>query len=211
MTSTASSPVRPAAARSTWSIDQMHSTVEFAVKHMMVSTVKGRFREFRGTLDIDEQSPERSKVEADIDVASIDTGVEMRDNDLRSDNFFSAQLFPKIVYRSRDIELVDGGHWKLQGDLTIRDITRPVSLDVEFEGRGPDGMGGERAGFTATTKVSRKEFGIAYNPMIEAGGVVVGDTVKITLNVEAIRQGQARSFVAALQRDCVAAPGRAAR
>jgi polyisoprenoid-binding protein YceI len=173
---------------STWAIDPAHSTVEFAVKHLMVSTVKGRFRDFSGTLQIDEAAPERSVVEAEIDVASVDTGVEMRDNDLRSENFFAADRYPKMHFRSRSIELVTGGRWKMEGDLTIRDTTRPVSLEVEFEGRGADPWGGERAGFSASSSISRKDFGVNWNALIETGGVAVGDTVRINLNIEVVRQ-----------------------
>ena len=189
MTTPTTAPAKAQEAVTTWTIDPVHSTVEFAVKHLMISTVKGRFREFAGTLRIDERTPEHSSVEATIDVASIDTGVEMRDNDLRSDNFFSADRFPTIRFRSTAVELVDGGRWKVDGELTIRAVTRPVALDVEFEGRGPDGFGGERAGFSAVAKIQRKDFGMTYNQLIETGGVAVGDAVKISLNIEAIRQG----------------------
>jgi len=173
---------------STWTIDPVHSTVEFAVKHMMVSTVKGRFRTFVGKLSIDEVDPSRSIIEAAIDVASVDTGVEDRDNHLRSDDFFNAERFPRMTFRSTKIER-DGADdaWKMTGDLTIRDVTRPVTLDVEFVGRGPDAWGKERAGFSAETKISRKDFGVNWNGLIETGGVVVSDSVRILLEIEAVR------------------------
>jgi polyisoprenoid-binding protein YceI len=174
-------------ATSTWAIDPAHSSVEFAVKHMMVSTVRGRFRAFEGQIQADEANPAASTVTAAIDVASIDTGVEQRDDHLRSDDFFNAAQYPRILFRSTAVEQ-RGDEWKMAGELTIRDVTRPVSLDVEFEGRGPDPYGGERAGFTATTKINRKDFGVNWNGVIEAGGVVVSDQVKITLNIEAVRQ-----------------------
>jgi polyisoprenoid-binding protein YceI len=154
---------------------------------MMVSTVKGRFKNLSGTLDIDEVNPARSKIVASIDVASVDTGAEQRDEHLRSDDFFNAAQYPAITFRSSSIT-GNGDDWKLNGDLTIRDVTRPVVLDVEFEGRAPDAYGGERAGFTATTKINRKDFGVNWNGVIEAGGVVVSDTVKITLNIQAVKQ-----------------------
>ena len=180
---------KTAPADSTWAIDPVHTSVEFAVKHMMVSTVKGRFRGVEGTLRIDEAKPEASEVSVTIDVASVDTGVEMRDADLRSDNFFSADRFPTITFRSTRIERAENAPtWRVTGDLTIRDVTRPVTLEVEFDGRGVDAYGKDRAGFTAETKISRKEFGVKWNQVIEAGGVAVGDTVKITLNVAAVRQ-----------------------
>ncbi len=178
-----------AAGTATWSIDPAHSAAEFAVKHMMVSTVKGRFHGVEGTLRIDEANPEASTIEAAIDVASIDTGVEQRDAHLRSDDFFNAEKFPKITFRSTKIERAgNAAKWKMTGDLTIRDVTRSVVLDVEEDGRGLDAYGKSRAGFTADTKISRKDFGVNWNGLIETGGVVVGDAVRITLNVAAVRQ-----------------------
>ena len=181
-----------ALATSTWDIDPAHSSVEFSVKHMMVSTVKGRFRNVDGTLRIDEADPTRSSVEATVDVASIDTGVAQRDDHLRSDDFFNAARYPKISFRGTGIEK-RGEDWKLTGDLTIREVSRPVVLDVEFDGRGVDAFGKDRAGFTAETKINRKDFGVNWNGLIEAGGVVVGDTVKIALNIAAVRQEEAQA------------------
>jgi polyisoprenoid-binding protein YceI len=173
---------------STWTIDPTHSTVEFSVKHMMISTVKGRFRDFEGTARIDDDDPSASSVSASVDVSSIDTGQEQRDAHLRSDDFFNADLFPKLTFVSTGIERVDDDSWKLAGALTMRDATRPVVFDVEFEGRGNDPWGKERAGFLATTKINRGDYGINFNGLMEAGGVVVGDSVKITLNLELIRE-----------------------
>ena len=187
MTTTVQAPERTAAGTSTWNIDPTHSTAEFAVKHMMVSTVKGRFKSLSGGIIVNEVDPTRSVVEAAIDVASVDTGAEQRDEHLRSDDFFNAARYPQITFRSTRIS-GSGEAWKLEGDLTIRDVTRPVVLDVEFEGRAPDAYGGERAGFIATTKIRRSEFGVNWNSLIEAGGVAVSDTVKITLNIEVVRQ-----------------------
>lgn len=184
---TATQTERKATGAGTWTIDGTHSAAEFAVKHMMVSTVKGRFKNLTGTLHIDGANPAASRIEAAIDVASVDTGAEQRDEHLRSDDFFNAAQYPEIKFRSTGIS-GKGDDWKMEGELTIRDVTRPVALDVEFEGRGPDAYGGERAGFTATTKINRKDFGVNWNGLIEAGGVVVSDTVKITLNIEAVRQ-----------------------
>ena len=175
-------------ALSTWTIDQAHSTVEFSVKHMMISTVKGRFRNFEGTARIDEVDPSASSVTASVDVGSVDTGVEQRDAHLRSDDFFNAESFPKLTFVSSAVEQVDDENWKLAGDLTMRDVTRPVVFDVEVEGRGNDPYGKERAGFIATTKVHRGDYGINFNGLMDAGGVVVGDSVKVTLNLELVRQ-----------------------
>jgi polyisoprenoid-binding protein YceI len=173
---------------STWNIDPVHSAAEFAVKHMMVTTVKGRMNIAQGTLRIDEGEPARSQIEATIDAASVNTGVETRDAHLRSDDFFSAERFPTLSFRGTKVERIENENWRMTGDLTVRDVTRSVVLDVEFEGRGIDAYGNDRAGFTATTKISRKDFGINWNAVIEAGGVAVGDTVKIELRIAAVRQ-----------------------
>lgn len=172
---------------STWTVDTTHSIVEFAVKHMMLTTVKGRFRDFSATLQIDEARPENSSVSATIDVASIDTNVADRDAHLRSDDFLNAEKFPHITFRSTRVERVEGDRWRVAGDLTIRDVTRPVTLDVEFEGRITDPWGNDRAAFSAETSISRKEFNVRWNQALETGGVVVGDNVKISLHIEAVR------------------------
>lgn len=173
---------------STWNIDKTHSIVEFAVKHLVVTTVKGHFREFEGSALIDEANPENSSVTASIDVASIDTNVADRDAHLRSDDFFNAEQYPKITFRSTRVELVSGERAKVHGELTIRDVTRPVVLDTEYEGQVDDPWGNRRAAFTATAQISRKEFGVKWNQLVETGGAVVSDNIKITLHVEAIRQ-----------------------
>ena len=174
-------------ATGTWTIDPAHSIAEFAVKHMVVTTVKGRFRELEGTLQIDEARPENSSVSASVDVASIDTSVADRDAHLRSDDFFNAEKYPKITFRSTRVERVDDTHFKVVGGLTIRDVIREVVLDGEYEGQIDDPWGNRRAGFTATTQISRKEFGVRWNQFIESGGAVVSDSVKITLHIEVIR------------------------
>jgi polyisoprenoid-binding protein YceI len=173
---------------STWTVDPVHSLVEFAVKHLVITTVKGRFHDFEATLQVDESHPENSSVSASVDVASIDTDNPDRDADLRSDNFFGAEKYPKTTFRSTSLERIDDTHYRVHGDLTIRDVTKPVVLDMEFEGEVKDPWGGRRAGFTATTQISRRGFGMRWNELIETGGAVVGDNVKITLNIEAVRQ-----------------------
>jgi polyisoprenoid-binding protein YceI len=175
-------------AAGTWEIDGGHSVAEFSVKHMMVSTVKGRFHTIRGDLQIDEATPSSSRVEAEIETASVDTGQEQRDAHLRSDDFFGSERFPLITFRSTSVERVDDDAWKVYGDLTIRDVTRPVVLETEFEGQIRDAFGKQRAAFTATTAINRKDFGLNWNGVIEAGGVVVQDKVKITLHIAALRQ-----------------------
>jgi len=172
----------------TWTIDKTHSIVEFAVKHLVVTTVKGQFREFAGSIHIDEANPENSSVTASIDVASIDTNVPDRDAHLRSDDFFNAEQFPKITFKSTRVERVSGERAKVHGDLTIRDVTKPVVLETDYDGQVDDPWGNRRAAFTATTQISRKEFNVRWNQVIETGGAVVGDNIKITLHLEAIRQ-----------------------
>jgi len=175
-------------ALSTWTIDPVHSIAEFAVKHMMVSTVKGRFRSMEGTIHIDEANPTASWVTASIDVASIDTAEPKRDTHLRSDDFFNAERFPKMIFRSTRVQQVDDTHWNVIGDLTIRDVTKEVVLDTEYEGQIKDAYGKQRAAFSAETTLNRREFGLNWNGVIEAGGVVVGDRVRVMLNIAAVRE-----------------------
>jgi len=172
----------------TWTVDPAHSIAEFSVKHLIVTTVKGRFREVEATLHIDEDSFENSSVTASIDVASIDTNLTDRDAHLRSDDFFNAEQYPKITFQSTRVEKVKGEKYLVHGDLTIRDMTKPVVLEAEFEGQVDDPWGNRRAAFTATTQISRKEFSVRWNQALETGGAVVSDNVKITLHVEAIEQ-----------------------
>jgi polyisoprenoid-binding protein YceI len=171
----------------TWNIDTSHSIAEFAVKHMMISSVKGRFGSLAGVITGDEANPLASSVTASIDVASIDTKDDQRDAHLKSDDFFNAEKFPKITFVSKRVERVDAENYRVIGDLTIRDVTKEVVLDTEFEGQVVDPWGNQRAGFSATTQISRADFGVNFNGLLETGGVIVGDQVKITLNIEAVR------------------------
>jgi polyisoprenoid-binding protein YceI len=173
---------------STWTLDPTHSIAEFSVKHLVVTTVKGRFRDVEATLYIDEENIANSSVTASIDVASVDTNQPDRDAHLRSDDFFNAEEYPKITFRSTRVEKTKDDNYLVHGDLTIRDVTRPVALDAEFEGEIVDPWGNRRAAFTATTQISRKEFNVRWNQALETGGAVVSDNVKITLHLEAIEQ-----------------------
>ena len=175
-------------ALSTWIVDKAHSNIDFQVKHMMISTVRGHFRDFEATINIDEDNPENSSVAASVDVASIDTNAEDRDAHLRSDDFFNAAAFPTISFVSRGFERIDDAKFRLTGDLTIRDVTRQVTLDGEFEGRVQDPWGQDRAAFSARTEISRKDFNVRWNQLLETGGAVVSDWVRINLYVEAVRQ-----------------------
>ncbi len=171
----------------TWNIDASHSIAEFAVRHMMVSTVKGRFGRLEGAIEGDEANPTASSVRATIDVASIDTHDEQRDAHLRSDDFFNAEKYPHITFVSKRVERVDAENFRVVGDLTIRDVTKEVVLETEFEGQVRDPYGNQRAGFTGTTQINRSDFGVSFNGVLEAGGVIVGDKVKITLHIETVR------------------------
>lgn len=171
-----------------WTIDPAHSEVGFAVKHMMVSTVRGRFSDVAGTIEFDEANPEATKIVAEIDATSIDTRNEQRDNHLRSPDFFGTETHRKITFVSKRVEKTGDNQFKVTGDLTIRGVTREVVLDATYEGTHPDPWGGVRAGFSATTSINRHDFGVSWNQAIESGGVVVGDTVKITLEIEAVKE-----------------------
>lgn len=175
---------------STWTIDASHSLVEFAAKHMMITTVKGRIADVRGTLTIDEENPERSGVEVEFDAASIDTRSEQRDQHLRSGDFLDVEQFPTLSFRSTRIEgspLSEGDDFKVIGDLTIRGTTREVTLDATYEGRGTDPWGAEKVSFSATTKIDRREFGLTWNAALETGGVLVSNDIKIHLEIQAAR------------------------
>jgi polyisoprenoid-binding protein YceI len=170
----------------TWSIDPVHSTVEFAVRHMMVSKVRGKFRTFSGTL-VTGENPLGSSVSAEIDLNSIDTGAEQRDNHIRSADFFEAETYPTMTYRSTGVRQ-DGDHFILDGQLTLKDVTRDVPLKLELNGFGPDGYGGTRAGFTATGEINRRDFNVNFTAVMETGGAVVSDKVSLHLEIEAVLQ-----------------------
>ena len=170
----------------TWTIDPAHTTVEFSVKHLMISTVRGHFGAVTGTIVLDEQDPAASTVTAEIDVTSIDTRQEQRDAHLRSPDFFDVETYPSIRFQSTRIQR-DGDHYDVVGQLTIRDVTREVVLHTSDEGRGGDPWGGQRAAFSATTKIDRRDFGLEWNQALETGGVLVGNDIKISLEVQAVK------------------------
>lgn len=173
-----------------WEIDPSHTSVEFAVKHMMFTTVRGRFKQFRGKIQVDEQSPDRSSVEVEIDAASIDTGVADRDAHLRSADFLDVEKHPKLTFRSTLVEGAmkkDGDRFRVVGDLTIRETTKAVTLDAVYEGRGQDPWGKERVGLRATTEIDRREWGLQWNQALEAGGILVANSVRIELEIQAIK------------------------
>ncbi len=174
---------------SVWSIDPLHSSVEFAVKHMVVTTVRGRFAKFEIDLDFDEANPERSSIEARIDGSSIETRAADRDTHLRSSDFLDVDNFPSITFKSRRIEPAGQGRYLIVGDLSIRGTAREVTLDTTFGGVVKNPWGMQVVTASAETKVNRKDFGLVWNAGLETGGVLVGDEVKISLEVEAVKQG----------------------
>jgi polyisoprenoid-binding protein YceI len=170
----------------TWAIDPSHSSVDFTARHLMVSKVRGRFERFEGIITIDEQLL-ASHVEATVDLASVDSRDPKRDEHLRSADFFDIESFPTLQFVSTGVR-PDRDDYVLTGDLTVHGVTRPVELKLEFNGVSGDPWGGQRAGFTASTELSRKDFGLEWNVALETGGVLVGDKVKIDIEIEAIRQ-----------------------
>ncbi len=171
-----------------WHIDPAHSHIQFSVRHMMISTVRGRFERFTGTIEADEQDPTRSRVEVQIDAASIDTRTPQRDADLRGPNFLDVEHYPTITFKSKRIERLDATHGRIIGDLTIRDVTKEVVLDVEYAGQAKSPWGAISAGFSARTKLNRKDWGLTWNVALETGGVLVGDEITVEIEVELVKQ-----------------------
>ena len=176
----------PAATRQTWSLDTSHTQVGFAVKHLMISNVKGRFRKLTGSVEVDPNGSGTS-VDISIDAASLTTGDDKRDGHLQSADFLHVEEHPVIQFTGGQIEGNPESKFSLHGDLSIRGITRPVTLYVVNEGRVTDPWGNERVGYTASTKINRKDFGLEWNVALEAGGVLVGDEVRITIETELVK------------------------
>jgi polyisoprenoid-binding protein YceI len=171
-----------------WTFDLVHSSINFTVRHMVVSKVRGRFTRWGGTLEMDENDPGSARVNVTIEAGSVDTGVDQRDAHLRSADFFDAERFPTLSFDHARIEKRGEGVYQLTGDLTMHGVTRPVTLEVEYAGSAKDPWGGVRAGFSARATIDRKDFGLTYNQLLETGGVVVGEKVEIGIEVEAVRQ-----------------------
>ncbi|MBM4186779.1 MAG: YceI family protein [Gemmatimonadetes bacterium] len=183
-----SSAVLDQTKRTDWVIDPTHSLVEFSVKHLMITTVKGRFGAVRGTVSLDAGAPSESAASVTIDAGSIDTRTEQRDQHLRSPDFLDVERFPTIDFRSTGVVgpvATPGDRFKLTGQLTIRGVTREVVLEAIYEGRGTDPWGGQRASFAATTSIDRRDYGLLWNQALETGGVLVGNEVKISIELQA--------------------------
>jgi polyisoprenoid-binding protein YceI len=185
-TATVNKPEIPGYIAGTWTIDPVHTDVSFSVRHMMVSKVRGRFAKFEGTIKTGDDFLD-SSVEAQIDLDSIDTNNEQRDTHIRSADFFEVEKYPTMSYRSLRVR-PDRQGYVVEGNLTLHGVTRPVELALEPNGFTKDPFGGTRAGFTATTEINRRDFGVDIHMPMDGGGAVVGDKVQITLEIEAVLQ-----------------------
>jgi polyisoprenoid-binding protein YceI len=169
----------------TYRIDPPHTSVEFVGRHLMITKVRGRFSDVSGTITIADE-PERSHVEVEIGVASIDSGDAQRDAHLASEDFFDVERYPTMTFRSTKLEAGPSHTWTLTGDLTVRDVTRPVTLEVDFDGASTSPLGDERISFSAAGDVNREDFGLTWNVALETGGVLVGKKARIEINVQAV-------------------------
>jgi polyisoprenoid-binding protein YceI len=174
-----------------WKIDPSHTRVGFSVRHMMIATVHGQFENVSGTVDFNEDQPSRSSLDVQIEAASLNTRDANRDAHLRSADFFDVENHPYLTFKSTKVEVVDDAHGRITGDLTIRGLTRRVVLDTEYNGTVKSPWGSYSAGFTATAKINRKDWNLNWNVALEAGGVLVGDTVTITIEAELVKQPDA--------------------
>lgn len=172
-------------------LDPMHTTLGFVARHAMVTNVKGAFQDFEGTLHLDAAAPEQSTVSVDVRVASIDTGVGDRDTHLRSADFFDIEKYPTMSFRSTKATTVGGDTYQVTGNLTIKDVTRPVTIGMEFNGAATDPTGNERVGFEGTTEILRSDWGLTWNAPLKTGGNLVSDKIKLTFDISAIKQSPA--------------------
>lgn len=171
-----------------WEIDSSHSGVHFSVRHMVIAKVRGQFARWSGNVLAEDGDLARATVEVVIDASSIDTGVADRDGHLKSSDFLDVASFPEITFKSKRVEQQSDEALRVTGELSIHGVTREVTLDVEYSGRTKDPWGNERAGFTAKTAIERKDFGLTWNQVLEAGGVLVGDRINIEIEIEAVKQ-----------------------
>ena len=171
-----------------WVIDPMHSEVQFKVKHLVISTVSGFFKSFEGELDTENDDFNNANVSFSLDINSIDTNQTQRDEHLKGADFFDAEKYPKISFKSTSFKKTDDEEYELKGDLTIKGVTKPVTLDAEFGGSTDDFYGNTKAGFEITGKINRKEFGLTWDGVTEAGSIVVGEDIKLTINAQLLKQ-----------------------
>ncbi|MER7663491.1 YceI family protein [Streptomyces sp. NPDC096193] len=176
-----------AALSGSYTIDPAHSSIGFTVRHAMVTNVRGSFGEFSGSLELNGTDPHHSTAEIDVTITSIDTGIADRDGHLRSGEFFEAEKFPLMTFRSTQAETLGGDTYRITGDLTIKDVTRPLAIDLEFNGSATDVYGAERVGFEGSAEILRSDWGLTWNAALETGGVMVSDKVKLTFDISAIK------------------------
>jgi polyisoprenoid-binding protein YceI len=177
----------------TWTLDTAHSGISFSVRHMVVAKVRGRFAHWSGQLVLDEADPSRSRVEVEVDTRSIDTGNPQRDEHLRSADFFDVEQFPSARFTSKRFEALSADRLRVVGDLSLHGVTREVTLQVERGGEAKDPWGNRRAGFAATLSIARSDFGLAWNQVLETGGVLVGDRVDLEIDVQAVHSAARKS------------------
>ena len=174
-----------------WVIDPAHSEINFSARHMMISTVRGRFEKFSGTVNFDQAAPARTTVDVQIEAASVNTKEAKRDGHLKSPDFFDAANYPYLTFKSKRVNVVDSQHARLVGDLTIRNVTKQVVLDVEYAGQAKSPWGTTSAGFSAQTKINREEWGLTWNQTLETGGVLVGKDITLSIKIEIVKQPEA--------------------
>ncbi|MFJ8670467.1 YceI family protein [Streptomyces sp. NPDC093589] len=170
-----------------YTVDPAHSSIGFTVRHAMVTNVRGAFGEHEGTLHLDGADPARSSAGLDVKIASIDTGIADRDGHLRGSDFFDADAFPLMTFRSTAVEQVDGDRYRVTGNLTLKDVTKPLTIDLEFNGSATDVYGAERVGFEGSAEILRSDWGLTWNAALETGGVMVSDKVKLTFDISAVK------------------------
>ncbi len=175
-------------AKSKWVLDASHSSVDFTIRHMMIAKVKGTFHTFNAEIEADADDLTTASINFEVDLASIDTRNEDRDNHLRSGDFFEIEKHPKMTFKATNIKKTGSDTYDLTGDLTIRGVTRQETFNVTYEGAGKDPWGNEKAGFSAEGKINRSDYGLTYNAVLETGGVLIGDEVKVSLEIEAAKQ-----------------------
>jgi polyisoprenoid-binding protein YceI len=171
-----------------WTIDNAHTQIQFSVNHMMITKVRGHFEKFSGAVELDENHPANTTVNIQVETASVNTREPNRDNHLRSPDFFNSTVYPTMTFKSTQVDVSDKNHACLAGEMTIRDVTRPVVMDVEFTGMAKSPWGSVNAGFTASTRINRKDWGLTWNKSLETGGLLVGDEIEILIEPELVKQ-----------------------
>ncbi|KAA0545283.1 YceI family protein [Bacillus sp. BGMRC 2118] len=172
---------------SNWALDASHSSVDFSVRHMMIAQVKGSFNEFSATISADPQDLTTASIQFNVELASVDTRSEDRDNHLRSADFFEVEKYPTMTFSSTNVEKVDADEYKVKGDLSLHGVTRQETFTVTYEGTGKDPWGNEKVGFSAEGKLNRSDYGLTWNAALETGGVLVGDQIKVSLQIQAAK------------------------